>query len=458
MSCQEKTSLQPSPPSPLPEEPVCDEKKTAPSEACISVPQASLCTAVTADTATVQPVGTGQEPSIYNQVFWWAYVANLILVSANAMTFRFAELINLLGGSQQIAGMIVSIGAVSALVGRLFLGQWMDRFGVRPLWLITSVIMIVGILMMVLIPSLGLSMYLGRALFVFGIGGMFACSITHIQNQVPAHRRTEVIGSLGSSGFLGMIVGSQLGDLILANTSDSMLRYWILFGVAAFFAFVYMLIVFWITRNDVHAPRHETPSAFPLLFKYWPGGVMIVAMMMGMGFTSTTVFLTRYATSMGLRGVGTYFTAYAVTAFFIRVMTRHTSKIYGRHRMIVVGMLGHIIGHLGLCFVSQEWHFILPAMCSGFAHALLFPCVVSLGTETFPAQFRGTGTTLLLCFLDLGGLLSAPLLGGIIDHVGFAAMFATTAFGFAMITLFYAMTTGRIVDPEILHHRPSVQQ
>jgi len=455
MSCQEKTSLQPSPPSPLPEDPVCREKKTAPSEACISVPQASLCTAVT---ATAQPIRSEQEPTIYNQIFWWAYVANLLLVSANAMTFRFAELINLLGGSQQIAGMIVSIGAVSALVGRLFLGQWMDRFGVRPLWLITSVIMIVGILMMVLIPSLGLSMYLGRALFVFGIGGMFACSITHIQNQVPAHRRTEVIGSLGSSGFLGMIVGSQLGDLILAYTADSMPRYWILFGVAAFFAFVYMLMVFWITRKDVHAPRHETPSAFPLLFKYWPGGVMIVAMMMGMGFTSTTVFLTRYATSMGLRGVGTYFTAYAVTAFFIRVMTRHTSKIYGRHRMIVVGMLGHIIGHMGLCFVWQEWHFILPAMCSGFAHALLFPCVVSLGTETFPAQFRGTGTTLLLCFLDLGGLLSAPLLGGIIDHVGFAAMFATTAIGFSMVTLFYAMTTGRIIDPEILHHRPSVQE
>ncbi len=450
MSCQEKTPLAPSLQVSSPEDSACPEKEASPGEACISVPQPSLCAAVTTTDVSNQ---NSQEPSIYNQIFWWAYLANLLLVSANALTFRFAELINLLGGTQQIAGTIVSVGSISALVGRLFLGQWMDRFGVRPLWLITSVIMIVGILMMVLIPSLGLSMYLGRALFVFGIGGMFACSITHIQNQVPAHRRTEVIGSLGSSGFLGMIVGSQLGDLILANTSDSMSRYWILFGVAALFAFIYLLIVFWITRNDTHIARHETPSAFPLLFKYWPGKVIIVAMMMGMGFTSTTVFLTRYATSMQLRGVGTYFTAYAITAFFIRVMTRHTSKIYGRHRMIVVGMLGHIIGHFGLCFVSHEWHFILPAMCSGFAHALLFPCVVSLGTETFPPQFRGTGTTLLLCFLDLGGLLSAPLLGGIIDHVGFAAMFATTAVAFSVVTLFYALTTGRIVDPEILHHR-----
>ncbi|MBL4885915.1 MAG: MFS transporter [Planctomycetaceae bacterium] len=432
-------------------QPVSPETNNA-NSACISVPQASLCAAVSSDITESQTESIGPEPTIYNRIFWWAYIANLVLVSANAMTFRFAELINLLGGTQQLAGMIVSIGVISALVGRLFLGQWIDRFGVRPLWLITSVIMIVGVLMLVVPASLGWSMYLGRSLFVFGIGGMFACSITHIQNHVPAHRRTEVIGSLGSSGFLGMIVGSQLGDIILTNTSDNILRYWILFGIAALFAFVYLLIVCWITRKDVHTAHHESQSALPLLIKYWPGGVMLVAVMMGMGFTSTTVFLTRYATSMGLRGVGTYFTAYAVTAFFIRVMTRHTSKIYGRHRMIIVGMSGHIIGHFWLCFVTQEWHFILPAMCSGFAHALLFPCVVSLGTETFPNQYRGTGTTLLLCFLDLGGLLSAPLLGSIIDHVSFPAMFAVTALCYLMVTLFYTMTTGRKIDPEMLHH------
>lgn len=423
-----------------------------PQTACISVPEASLCAAVSENAGDSQSHPIGPEPTIYNRIFWWAYVANLLLVSANAMTFRFAELINLLGGTEQLAGMVVAIGVVNALIARLFLGQWMDRFGVRPLWMITSVTMIIGILMMVSIPSLGLSMYMGRALFIFGIGGMFACSITHIQNQVPSHRRTEVIGSLGSSGFLGMIVGSQLGDLILTNTSDTILRYWILFGTAAFFAFLYLMIVYWLTKKDVHIPQHDTPSAFPLLIKYWPGSVMLVAMMMGMGFTSTTVFLTRYATSMGLRGVGTYFTAYAVTAFFIRVMTRHTSKIYGRHRMIILGLAAHVIGHFWLCFITQEWHFIMPAMCSGFAHALLFPCVVSLGTETFPVSYRGTGTTLLLCFVDLGGLLSAPLLGSIIDYAGFATMFTTTAVSFFVVTIFYALRTGKKIDPEMLHH------
>lgn len=393
---------------------------------------------------------SAREPNIYNRLFWWAYIANVMLVSGNALTFRFAELVNLLGGTQQLAGTIVSAGTVGALFGRLFLGQFIDRYGVRPLWLFCSLMYIVGIGLTIGVPSLGLSMYLGRLLFAFGLGGMFACSMTHIQNQVPAHRRTEMIATLGSSGFLGMMTGSQLGDLILVFTPDTMLRYLWLFGCSGAFGLLYLLIVLWLTRHETHRAAGRQIPAWPLLVKYWPGWVMLVAMMMGMGFAGSTVFLTRYATSLGLRGVGTYFTAYALSAFVIRMLTRHTSRLYGRHVMIVVGMLGHVAGYAGLCLVTQEWHFILPAACSGFAHALLFPCVVSLGTETFPQRFRGTGTTLLLCMIDLGGVLTAPLLGAMIDHLGFKAMFLFTATCALGVAITYRLATARQVDPETL--------
>ncbi|WP_339743274.1 MFS transporter [uncultured Rubinisphaera sp.] len=393
-----------------------------------------------------------QDPSIYNSIFWWAYIANLILVSANALTFRFADMINMLGGSDQVAGTIVSVGSIGALVGRLFLGQWIDRYGVRPLWIACSVLYMTGIIMMVCLPSLGFLMYAGRTLFAFGLGGMFACSMTHIQNQVPPERRTEMIATLGSSGFLGMILGSQMGDIFLRFTPDSLLRHGVLLGTSAIMGGIYLIIVTFITRHEKSQHQRDSPAAWPLLKRYWPGWVVIVGIMIGMAFACSTVFIARYATTLGLKGVGTYFTAYAVSAFIVRILTRHTSKVYGRHRMIVLGMMGHVIGYTGLCFVTAEWHFILPAICSGFAHALLFPCVVSLGTEHFPKQFRGTGTTLVLCFIDIGGVVFAPLLGAIIDQFGFRPMFLTTA-GAALGTMvLYGLMTHRTSDPEMLHH------
>ena len=71
--------------------------------------------------------------NVYDRIFWLSYIANVLLVTANAMTFRFAEFVKEFGGTESIAGFIVSCGVVSALFGRLFLGQAIDRFGVRRL-------------------------------------------------------------------------------------------------------------------------------------------------------------------------------------------------------------------------------------------------------------------------------------------------------------------------------------
>ena len=51
-----------------------------------------------------------ESETIYNRVFWLAYAANVSLVTANALTFRFAELVNYLGGTEEITGAIVSTG------------------------------------------------------------------------------------------------------------------------------------------------------------------------------------------------------------------------------------------------------------------------------------------------------------------------------------------------------------
>ena len=121
----------------------------------------------------------------------------------------------------------------------------------------------------------------------------------------------------------------------------------------------------------------------------------------------------------------------------------------GRHRMVVLGLLTHAVGQVLLLFVTNDWMLIPPAMCSGFGHALLFPCVVSLGAGAFPRIHRGTGTTITLAFVDLGLMVTAPFLGWLIDNWGFAPMFSTAAgilFGMAAL---YGLMTVHIVDSDL---------
>lgn len=387
---------------------------------------------------------------IYGGAFWLAYVANLSLVTANALTFRFAEFVQFLGGSEAVAGTVISAGLVGVLAARFIVGPAIDRYGVRRLWIVSSIVFLCGAALFPACRSISVLIFAGRLLFAIGIAGMFTCSIVHIQNLVPPDRRTEVIGNLGSSGFVGMVFGAQLGDVILHRIPPSRLRYDVLFGGTLLFAAVYLVLVVLLTRRDRHVPPVQTPASFRLLRRYWPGNVVLVAVMMGVGITVTTVFLTRYATHLGMpHAFGTFFTGYAASAFLFRIGAQNWSKTMGRHRMILLGLAGHFCGHLMLPLVSQPWHFLFPALTCGFGHALLFPAVVSLGAGAFPRAYRGTGTALVLGFVDLGTGFSAPLLGGIIDHfdgAGFTPMFLTSSATALAIALWYGLTTARCPD------------
>ncbi|MDA0833934.1 MAG: MFS transporter [Planctomycetota bacterium] len=396
-------------------------------------------------------VPSTSEGTIYNRIFWLAYLANLSLVTGNALTFRFAELVAYLGGTERIAGQLISAGVAAAIGIRLILGQALDRYGVRKLWIFGGVQVICGSLIFISCRDISWLLYAGRLMFSSGIACAFTCSMVHIQNQVPIYRRTEVIASLGSSGFLGMVIGSQIGDVIFRSSLQPEVQFYYLFGGTACLAFLYIGLVTAITHGTNHIPPPETPSSWKLLTRYWPGSVMYVALIMGMNLTVLTVFLTRFATQHGIKGIGTFFAGYASFAFVMRIVTRHMSRTSGRHKMILLGLTGLCTGQLMFPFVTQEWHFLFPAIASGFGHALLFPAVVSLGTASFPLAYRGTGTTLVLGFLDVGSALFAPILGGIIDYFhppGFSQMFLFTA-GFTLaVIIIYTLTSARTPDNE----------
>ena len=391
------------------------------------------------------------EPSLYDRTFWWAYVANLLLVAANALTFRFAEFVNFLGGNETATGAIVRAGVIGSLLVRFTLASDIDRLGVRRMWISSSALFVVGSLLLVTANAINAQLYLARTAFAIGLAAMFTCSNVQILNRVAAHRRTEMLASLGSSGFLGMILGAQLGDLVFAILPRDRTLFLALFGLTGLFGFIYLLIVIGITRHDGQVHVHDAPSPWTLLRRHWPGPVTLVAFMMGLGFVVTTVFLTRQATALGLVGVRTYFTSYALSAFFFRVLTRTWSRTLGRHGMICVGLIGHTLGYLLLVGVGNESDFILPALSGGFAHALLFPCVVSLGAESFPERSRGTGTTLILGFMDLGAALGAQPLGWVIDHYGFTPMYLVTAALCVSTLLVYALQMRHAPDADRDH-------
>jgi MFS family permease len=412
------------------------------------------------------PAPAADSEAIYDRSFWLAYAANLMLVCANSLTFRFAEFIASLEGSrvgtEQISGEVVRAGLIAAIFFRLGLAPMIDRLGPRLVWLVSSVVYVAGGTAFLIPDSLSPWIWIARIAYQAGLAGMFSCSIVHIQNQVPAHRRTEVIGSLGSSGFVGTILGTQLSDLIFAwlpeGSAQFDARFVAMFGGSALLGLAHMGVVFWLTRHDEHRAPHVAPGPFRLLFRYWPGPIVLVAVAMGAGFVVTTVFLTRFATAMHLRGIALFFLPYSLTAFGCRWLFRDWGTSFGRHKMVLWGLAGMTAGNLLFLPVTSDWLFVLPAVVCGFGHSLLFPAVVSIGAGRFPVEYRGSGTTLVLGFTELGTALAAPPLGMLIDRgnvqggtLGFSWMFVAAAAIAGGVGVFYAVTAARHPDRDPHH-------
>ncbi|HEX7445891.1 MAG TPA: MFS transporter [Pirellulales bacterium] len=377
--------------------------------------------------------------------FWCTYAANSLMMVAISLLYRYGDFVSFLGGSEVDLGWLVAAGMVGSLAMRLAQGVGIDTYGPRRIWLWSSALFIVSCGGHLWITKVhGVPIYLLRILFQTSAAGFFGASITYISGRAPISRMAEVIGTLGTSGFVGMMLGTSLGDRLLnyARLDRSHVDH--MFQAATLLAIVAYVFSWLATRG--HRPpvkRRRMPVSW-LLKRYHPGAVLWAGVAMGFGLGLPGVFLTRYAAELEIPKLAVFFWVYAPTAFFTRMAIRRMPERYGIRPMIVLGLGSLALGMLLFLCVHREWQFAFPAVFIGVAHAFSFPAVVAGGSGVFPIRYRGLGTTLMLAMFDLGNLVGMPAVGEMLhwfhragfDH--YSAMFICVAVLLASVAALYA--------------------
>jgi MFS family permease len=380
---------------------------------------------------------------LYGLEFWVAYLANLLIVTANTLTFRFADFVGSLDGTAADTGFILGVGTGVSVLVRLWMGRVVDQTGPRWLWVASAGALVMSCLAFIPLRSLGPTIYLVRILYACGIAGVFSCSVIHLCTDTPIDRRAELIGTLGTSGFIGMILGPQLGDWIFRTGALSEHRFFIMFVTSAAMDAAYLLLVVYMTRHSARPTPHEPPPFGRMLVEFWPGTLVGVAMMMGIAQTVPATFLTLFCVDRHLEGIGKFFWFYAPTAIFMRLVGRQWPDRIGRRAAALIGLVSLGASMLLYLMVDSEWDLAWPALAAGTGQALLFPAVTTLGAESFPERYRATGTTLILSFVDVGGLCGAPTLGMIIYRSGFESMFLFAAATVAVVSIAFLISSLR---------------
>jgi len=396
------------------------------------------------------PQAARVEAAAFGRPFWLTYGANFLLMVAVSLLYRYGDFVNYLGGNEVNLGWIIAVGMIGSLAMRLGQGVGIDAYGPRKIWLVSSVMFILACIAHLWVDDVhGPLVYVLRIVYQSSLAGFFGASITYISGRAPVARIAEVVGTLGTSGFVGMVLGTRLGDLLLNFTKidrghvDRMFLAAAILGMASF-------VLSWLATRGHEAPiRRKRLPMFRVLRRYHPGGILLIAVATGFGISLPGVFLSRYAAQLEIADIAPFFAIYCPTAFFARVSMRSVPERFGIRPMIFVGMAALVVGMLLFLVVRQPWQFVFPAVSVAIAHAALFPAVIAGGSGAFPARYRGLGTTVSLAFFDLGCLVGSPIVGEAIYWAerfglpGYPTMFVVVAGLLGSLGLIYGVDEWR---------------
>lgn len=393
---------------------------------------------------------SGNEATAFGRAFWYAYVANSAFTVAMSLMYRYADFVLYLGGTEWNVGLIVGIGMVGSLVMRFFQGFGIDHFGARRIWLWSTALFIVSLLAHVMIRTVdGPAIFLLRIVYTTSVAGYFGASITSVSRSLPLARMAEVIGLLGTSGFIGMALGPRLGDMLFGHEPITRWDLDLMFYLAAGLGVVSLVCGELATRHEPPPRRRRRPPLLWLLKRYHPGSVMLLGVVMGIGFTIPNTFLPTFIRELHIEETGPFFLVYASTAFLARVGTRRFPEMFGVRPMVYLGMASLVVSLLTYLPVQSQWGLAIPGVFAGISHAVLFPAVTAQGSVSFPNRYRGLGTTLMLAMLDIGALVGAPLIGSLVEvskglgWAPYSTTFMLLSAGVAVSSVVYGLTARR---------------
>lgn len=355
----------------------------------------------------------------YDAAFFWGWTANGLITATNFLLSRYVEFVRIHEAERTEfqLGLIVGFGMIGALMMRMFLGGAIDRYGAGRMWQwcgLAAFLACAAHLWLARVDDAGV--FVVRVAYQTSLAGVFGSSIVYVSQRATPERMAEIIGTLGTSGFLGMLAGPVLGDMIFALDASPQDRVRLMFALASAMALGSWLCTFKAVRGESRAtPTAPREGMFELLRKHHPGAVMLVGVMFGVALILNTSFFADFARQSQLGGIGWFFTVYAVSAFTARLASRRLPEKYGIPPMIYVGMTALCLAMSALPWARESWAVALAATLFGVAHALVFPAVVAGGSAGFPARSRGVATALMLLTIDVGMALGSPIAGGVLD-------------------------------------------
>lgn len=301
------------------------------------------------------------------------------------------------GGFGQAAWWFGIYGAVFAAAQFLFSpvqGALSDRFGRRPVILISNLGMAINYVMLALVPSLW---WLLAGRVILGItAASLATANAYIADTTPEDKRVAAFSIVGSAFGLGFIFGPALGGF-LGNISIR-LPFWIS-AALALLNFVYgFLILPESLPKEKRTRRFELKDANPigalaLLRKYshlFDLGISSFVMDLAACVLRTVfVLYAGYRYGWNTQTIGLFLMVMAVLTVAVRVgLTSYLASVFGDRNVMFAGLFFGIVSYAWMALAGTGKVFVMAAPLLALS-SLAEPTIQSIMSRTVKDSEQG---------------------------------------------------------------------
>ena len=334
--------------------------------------------------------------------------------------------------NQTTTGILIASYALMQLIGAPILGRLSDRFGRRPVLLLSVFGTFLGFLLLGFANALWM-LFVSR--IIDGLtGGNLSVAQAYISDVTDAKDRSKGLGMIGAAFGLGFIIGPVTGGLL------SQWGYAVPAFVAAAISFINLILIYsWLPESLTEEKRSQMTEKRPavtlnaLLVAFqrpFTGSILITRFFFGLAFAIFQTIFSLYALAkfnLTARDTGFVLTYVGVLSVIVQgfLVGRLTSR-FREDLLITASVALMAISLLGWALApSLIWLYIImtPTALSG---GLLNTLLSSTLTKAVAPQEIG-GILGLSAAVESSTRIIAPILGGLLlQQVG---TWAPGAFG-----------------------------
>lgn len=313
----------------------------------------------------------------------------------------------------QLGGWLAFAYAFTQFLFAPFMGSLSDRFGRRPVLLISLIAFSVDYLVLALAPTVAW-LFVGR--IIAGItGASISTAMAYISDVSTPENKAKNFGLVGAAFGIGFIIGPVIGGLLGQYGSR------VPFYAAAILCFINFVYGYFVLPESLSTEKRrafEWKAANPIgalaRLKKFPQIILLVAAMFFMYFASHAVhgnwsFYTMYRYDWDERMVGLSLGAIGVLVALVQGgLVRFVNPRIGNGKSILLGFAFQAVGLTLIGLAVQDWMiflFLIPYSLGGLAG----PAIQSEITNHVPAneqgQIQGTLASLNSATATIGPLV-----------------------------------------------------